>query len=111
VEGFEKVADAGELAPGRMKTTKVGGMEIVVANIDGSFFAVPDRCTHVGGPLGRGKLNGSQVQCPWHGSKFDVKTGAVINGPAARPTTPLQVAVDAEGIWVKALVRVTGPAT
>ena len=56
---------------------------------------------HVGGPLGRGTLTNNIVQCPWHGSKFDVKTGAVVGGPAQKPEPSYEVKVDGSGIWVK----------
>ncbi len=101
MDGFVKVAEIGEIASGSMKIAKVGNIDVMVANVDGSLFALPNKCTHVGGPLGRGKLVGSVVQCPFHGSKFDVKTGAVVQGPATRPEPCLQVSADQTGVWVK----------
>jgi len=61
----------------------VGG--IVVFNVAGSLCATQAKCTHQGGPLSEGKLEGSTVTCPWHGSQFNVCTGAVLRGPATEP--------------------------
>lgn len=98
--GFEKVAEASEVPPGKIKVVKLGGAEVWVVNIEGTFFAHPNKCTHAGGPVGRGKLAGPVIQCPWHGSKFDVRTGVVV-GPPARINLPsFEVKVEGTGIWV-----------
>ncbi len=100
-ENFVRVADTSEIPRGSTKVLKLGAAEIFIANVDGSFFALPNKCTHVGGPLGRGRLTGSVVQCPWHGSKFDVRTGAVVQGPAARPEIPIELKIENTSIWAK----------
>ena len=104
-EGFERVAETSELSPGNVKVTKALGAEIFVVNIDGSFYALWNKCTHAGGPLGRGKLTGSVMQCPWHGSKFDVRTGAVVGPPAKVPEVPLEVKVEGTSVWVRKPVQ------
>jgi len=53
----------------------VGGKEVLLANVDGSYFAIANKCTHAGGSLAKGSLEGSIVTCPRHGSQFDLKTG------------------------------------
>src|SRR5579863_4816199 len=98
---FEKVADASEIPAGATKIVKVGGVDVMVANIDGKLYAIANKCTHVGGPLGKGKLTGSVIECPWHGSKFDVKTGAVVQGPAQKPEPTFQVKVQNSAVWIK----------
>jgi 3-phenylpropionate/trans-cinnamate dioxygenase ferredoxin component len=98
---FEKVAEVSEVPQGTTKIVKVGNAELFVANVGGSFYALPNKCTHLGGPLGRGKLTGNVIQCPWHGSKFDVKTGAVIGGPAQKPEPTFEVKIEGSSIWVK----------
>ncbi len=101
VDRFEMVADASEVPAGTIKVVKLGGAEVWVVNIDGMFFAHPNKCTHAGGPVGRGKLTGPVIQCPWHGSKFDVRTGAVV-GPPARINLPsFEVKLEGTGIWVR----------
>ena len=101
LEGFEKVSEVSEIAQGKTKVVKVGGVDIMVANVDGSFYAISNRCTHMGGPLGKGILAENMIQCPWHGSKFDVKTGKVVVGPAQKPEAAFELRVEGSGIWVK----------
>jgi nitrite reductase/ring-hydroxylating ferredoxin subunit len=88
-----KVARVDEIAAGTGKVASAGGKAIAVFNIDGVFRATDNACTHRGGPLGEGRVNGTVVTCPWHGSEFDVATGQVVKGPATRPvsTYPTQV--------------------
>ncbi|HKW05481.1 MAG TPA: non-heme iron oxygenase ferredoxin subunit [Nitrososphaerales archaeon] len=98
---FEKVAEVSEIPLGKTKIVRLGGIEMFVANIEGSFFAMSNKCTHVGAPLSRGMLIGNVIQCPWHGSRFDVKTGAVLKGPAQQRETTFEVKVEGNSIWVK----------
>jgi len=72
------------------------GTPVALFRIGGALYAVDARCTHVGGPLDRGSVSGTQVTCPLHGSVFDVRTGAVIRGPAARPVTSYRTKVEGE---------------
>ena len=103
MEGFEKVAETSEIPPGGMKVFKVGQTDVLVANVEGKLYAIGNKCTHVGGPLGEGKLTGSVVDCPWHGSKFDVKTGAVKTGPAVKPEPTYELKVENSSVWIKKL--------
>ena len=97
---FEKFAEASEIPPGKIKVDKIKGTEVWVANIEGTLHAYPNKCTHMGGPVGRGKLTGYVIQCPWHGSRFDVRTGEVVGGPAQVPLSPLEVKVEGTAVWV-----------
>ncbi len=72
---FQTIAKASEIAPGEMKLVNVAGQDVVVANVEGTFFAFGNECTHVGGPLVEGELEGVTVTCPWHATIFNVKTG------------------------------------
>ena len=65
-------------------------------NVGGSFCATQAKCTHRGGPLNEGKLEGSTVTCPWHGSQFNVCTGTVQRGPATEPLKTYRVIVEGE---------------
>jgi nitrite reductase/ring-hydroxylating ferredoxin subunit len=65
-----------------MKLLHVGHQRIVLARTDKGFVAFEDHCTHRGGSLADGVLICDTVQCPWHGSQFDVRTGAARSGPA-----------------------------
>jgi nitrite reductase/ring-hydroxylating ferredoxin subunit len=70
--------------------------DMAVFNIEGGFCATQARCTHREGPLSEGTLDGSTVTCPWHGSQFNVCTGAVLQGPAKDPLKTYRVTVDGE---------------
>ena len=70
--------------------------DVAVFNVNGGFCATQAACTHKQGPLNEGPLDGSTVTCPWHGSRFDVCTGAVLQGPAKDPLKTYRVTVDGE---------------
>ena len=79
--------DAGkveELTPGKMKGVIIGNTSILIANVDGRYYATGGKCTHMGGNLSKGILTGKIVTCPLHGTQFDVTTGKVIGGPAKK---------------------------
>lgn len=70
--------------------------DAAVFNVAGHFRATQAKCTHKQGPLKEGKLDGSTVTCPWHGSQFDVCTGTVLRGPAVGPLKTYRVIVEGE---------------
>ncbi len=76
---FVKVADTSTLSAGKMIMVTAGGKEILLANVDGSYYAIANTCTHLRGSLAKGVLNGSVVTCPRHGAQFDVKTGQAVS--------------------------------
>jgi 3-phenylpropionate/trans-cinnamate dioxygenase ferredoxin subunit len=78
---FVKVAETSEIPAEQMKAIKFEEKEILVANVSGSYYAMGNRCTHAGGDLSKGKLDGTTVTCPKHGAKFDITTGKVVSGP------------------------------
>jgi 3-phenylpropionate/trans-cinnamate dioxygenase ferredoxin subunit len=98
---FQKATEVSEIPEGTMKIVKLMGHEISIANVEGQFYAFPNNCTHAGGPLGRGRLKGFVVQCPLHGSKFDIRTGAVVTSPAQTPLRTFVVKVEKGTVWVK----------
>ncbi|SNQ50884.1 putative Rieske Fe-S membrane protein [Frankia canadensis] len=67
------------------RSVDVGGVSVLLARVDGRIVALGNRCTHRGGPLSEGRRDGDCVQCPWHGSRFALTTGEVVQGPATRP--------------------------
>ena len=95
-------ASVEELQVGQMKLLRGGAKRIVVAKTDNGYVAFDDRCTHKGGPLADGALVCGTVQCPWHGSQFDVQTGRVEHGPAEQPIATYPV-IERDGrVWVRA---------
>lgn len=95
-----KVALQTDLPTGKMIGIENSGQKIVVANVSGAYYAVGNICTHRGCKLSEGTLNEERVQCPCHGSIFDIRTGAVIKGPATNPEESFKVRVDGEAILV-----------
>ena len=72
---FVTVARVGEIPPGTVKTVRAGDDEVALANHEGSFYATQHACLHLKGPLGEGWLEGPLLACPWHGWRYDVRTG------------------------------------
>src|SRR2546426_9704486 len=100
-EEFVKVADTKDIPRSQLKEVEVGGENICIVNVEGKYFAIGSVCTHEGGPLADGTLEGYEVECPWHGSKFDVRTGEVKNPPADTPEPVYEVKVEGNNILVK----------
>ena len=97
---FVKVAEVGELSPGEMKMVEVGENQILLANVAGNIWACDNICTHAGAPLSEGELDEDQVECPLHGSGFNVVTGEVIGPPAAENLLLFQVTIEGPDILV-----------
>ena len=95
-----KAAQVNELSPGQGKVVEVEGQSIALFNVDGTFSAIDNTCTHVGGPLGEGALVDDAVSCPWHGAVFNVKTGACTGGPAASDVKSFAVKVEGDDVLV-----------
>lgn len=90
-DGTPIASDAGELEPNEFRLADVPPGhamrlgDVAVFNVSGTLFGTQAQCTHMGGPLCEGKLEGNVVTCPFHGAQFDVTTGEVLRGPATRP--------------------------
>jgi ferredoxin-NADP reductase/nitrite reductase/ring-hydroxylating ferredoxin subunit len=101
IEGYQKVADKKELQEGGLLKVEADGEAIVLSMINGRIYAIGAVCSHEGGPLEDGTLDGYEIECPWHGSKFDVRTGEVTNPPADTPQSIYEVKVEGNNILVK----------
>ena len=100
-DGFVAVAKAAELPPGEMRWAAVDGERLVLANVEGTFFALRDVCGHRKAPLSRGKLLGHLIECPLHFAQFDVRTGELVSGPVSTPVPTYQVRVAGDTVYVK----------
>ena len=100
-EEFVKVANTNDIEPSGMRAFQVNGVEVCIANVDGKYYAINNICTHEGGPLADGRIDGYEVECPWHSSKFDVRTGQVMQPPANEPEPVYEVKVDGNSILVR----------
>jgi nitrite reductase/ring-hydroxylating ferredoxin subunit len=96
------VADTAELPPGAMKLVEAHGAAIVLANVDGELRAFAGECTHDGGPLAEGRIEHGAVTCPWHFSRFCVRSGRVLESPAETPLAVYDVAIDGSAVLVGA---------
>ena len=98
---FTTVAVVQEIPAGQAKKVKVGDKEVALFNVNGTFFAIDNTCTHRGGPLSEGELNGQEVICPWHGARFDLATGAHLSPPAPRDVTAYKVQVVGNDVQIE----------
>ena len=105
LDGFVPVARVSELLPGTMKWVAIDYERVLIANVDGAFYALRDACGHRGAPLSRGTLAGHVIECPLHFACFDVRTGALLSGPAAADVPTYPVVVDGDTVY---LTRSTG---
>ncbi len=97
---YVTVAHVGDLRKGQVKTFAVQGHHIALCNVEGTYFATQDLCTHDGGPLGEGELIDYDIECPRHGGRFDVRTGEVTALPPIVPIKTFPVRVEGDEIQV-----------
>ncbi len=96
-----RIADKNEVAVGEKKRFMIEGQAIMLANIAGNFHAVGDICTHQQASLSAGLLEGCEIECPWHGAKFDVTTGKPTTLPAVLPLKKYPVTIEGEDILIE----------
>jgi len=98
---FVKVAQVADIPdPGKLML-EIGERLVVLVRVEGQFFCIDDVCTHDGGPLGEGRLEGHEIACPRHGAKFDVRNGFAKTMPATEHTGSHDVKVVADAVWVR----------
>ncbi len=97
-EIFVKVGETKEIGPSSMKAVEVEGEKVCINNKEGNYYAIGNICTHVGGPLNEGKLEESEVECPWHFSKFDIRNGQPIKPPAVRAVPQYEDKIEGNSI-------------
>lgn len=94
------VAKRDEIPPGSTKRVVVDGTAILICNVDDTFYAIEDVCTHDGGPLDQGELQGCRIMCPRHGALFDVTSGAALTLPAVVPLETYPVRAEGDDVLV-----------
>lgn len=90
-----------DVSEGDMKQFNIRGNEILVVNLSNQFYCLDARCTHAGAPLAEGELNGAVLTCPWHGSRFNVTNGSVVNGPAEKPLKVFPSVVKENNLFIE----------
>ena len=91
-----------EVMPGQMKKILVDENEVVVINIDGNYFAISDTCSHAGGSLSEGKLDGYTITCDWHGAQFECRNGKLVKFPVQiNDLKSYKVVIESDDIFVE----------
>jgi 3-phenylpropionate/trans-cinnamate dioxygenase ferredoxin subunit len=85
----------------RASWSELEGQKIALFRVEEALHALSDTCTHRGGPLSEGTVEGAEVTCPWHGARFDIKTGAVMGPPAGREVRSYPVRVTGADIEIE----------
>ena len=98
---YIKVASEHEVAEGQAKVFEVNDSRVLLCKVGGQCYAIADVCTHDGGPLGEGDLDGHEIICPRHGARFDVRTGAVLAFPAIMPVESYPLKVEGGNVLVQ----------
>lgn len=98
---FVTVSPADDIGEGDMRAFEVRGARIAVANVKGAFHAFDDTCTHMQCSLAEGELEETIVICPCHGSEFDVRSGAVLQGPARESVETYETRVERDNLEIK----------
>ena len=103
MEGEARIVGVSDVNEGEILAVEVDGEPVVVCKIEGELHAIGGVCPHAMGPLEDGQLVDGQIECPWHASRFDLKSGAATRGPATEATPRYDVSVDGEDIVVMAV--------
>jgi len=99
-QDYVTVARVGEIPVGGVKVVRMDDQPLALFHLEGGYYAIEDLCTHDGGPLADGTLDGDVIECPRHGARFNVKTGAVLCLPAVAPVATFAVRVQGDEIQV-----------
>ena len=100
-EGFSPVAAVSDLPDPGSLLVEVDDRLVVLVHVGGEFFALDDVCTHDGGPLSSGPVEGHAIVCPRHGARFDLRDGRPLSMPATQPTTSHEVRVEGDQILIR----------
>lgn len=102
-QGYVPVAALRDIPVGWVLKTGIGSRQVALANCEGTIHAFDNSCSHAGGPLGDNRLkDGCFVECPWHNSIFDVRSGEAVSGAARKPVAKFDVKVDGEVVYLSA---------
>jgi nitrite reductase/ring-hydroxylating ferredoxin subunit len=100
-EGFTAVAKVADVPPGTMTFVAVERERIVLAHVEGAFYALRDVCGHRNAPLSRGKLDRCIVECPLHFAQFDIRSGKYVDGPYSADVPAYEVRVEGDTVYLR----------
>ncbi len=95
------VARANDIAVGSSRIVRVGDVPLAVFHLDDGWYAIEDVCTHDGGPVAEGRLEGCIIECPRHGARFDLRTGAALCPPAYAPAAVFPIRIEDGVVYVR----------
>ena len=98
---WHKIAHVGDIKPNSGVQITIEDKVLAIFHVDGKYFAIDDACTHVGGNLSEGSLEGNVVTCPWHGATFDVTCGKVLSDPASEDVNSYKIKIEGADILVE----------
>ena len=98
---FIPVAQVADIPPGSMKCVSVDGRRVLLANVEGGFYAISDICGHRNAPLSRGRLLGPNVECPLHFAQFDVRSGKLVDGPISADLPAYETRIDGSTVLIR----------
>jgi 3-phenylpropionate/trans-cinnamate dioxygenase ferredoxin subunit len=98
---FVKVASVADIPSGKRFWMEFEEETLVIFNVNEQYYAIADLCTHDDGPLEDGELHNHQIECPRHGARFDIRSGAAISLPATSPVPTFQVKVEDGIVYVE----------
>lgn len=99
-DGSKPIARVSDIADGTTKRVMTGGEAVLLCKCEGTLYAIEDVCTHDGGELEQGTLEGCRIECPRHGAYFDVRTGEALTLPAVVPVRTFPVRIEGDDVYV-----------
>ena len=96
-----EVATVEEIAPGGRKLIDFEEVTVALINIDGDLYCIEDVCTHDGGPVAEGVIEGFEIECPRHGARFDIRDGCALSMPAVTPVPTFKVRIEGKKIFIE----------
>jgi 3-phenylpropionate/trans-cinnamate dioxygenase ferredoxin component len=97
---WQTVGAIADIPPERVGVYRIGDHDVAVCNVSGQFYAIDDLCTHDGGSLDQGQLEGDEIECPRHGARFNVTSGEAIQLPAFEPVETHAVRIEGDALQV-----------
>lgn len=100
-DGFLVACKQGDVPEGGMKLVEVDEQLVILCRVDGKFYCIDDICTHDGGTLSDGEVEGCEIECPRHGARFDIRNGKALTMPATQDTRSYEVKIVGDELAVK----------
>ncbi|MBI4245384.1 MAG: non-heme iron oxygenase ferredoxin subunit [Planctomycetes bacterium] len=96
-----KIGSLSEFSGKNSKVAEISNKMIAVFKTSNGFYAIDDTCTHAGASLSEGQVEGNEVECPWHGARFNITTGEALTMPATQPVTSYKIAVEDGDLYIE----------